>query len=102
MSVQEGSGAPRVLTLKAPRPSPSDGNVRFAIGLPSAAHIRLRIFNVSGRQVATVLDQHRTQGWSEVGWNGRDSSGRLVSGGVYWASLEGAGRKITRKFVVAR
>lgn len=102
VSVPSEAGVPRTLTFRAPRPSPSDGNVRFAIGLPAAGHVRLRIFNVSGRQVATVADHERGPGWTVMGWDGRDSSGRPVSGGVYWARLESSSQRISRKFVVAR
>jgi hypothetical protein len=97
-----GSGTPRVLTFGTPRPSPSDGNVRFAIGLPNAGHMRLRVFDVMGRQVATVTDRDGASGWFELGWDGRDASAHAVSGGVYWARLEYAGQVITRKVVIAR
>jgi len=102
LDVPAEAGAPRVLTFREPRPNPSGGVIRFSIGLPVAGHVRLRIFNVSGRQVATVLDHEGTMGWAEMAWDGRDSSGSLVSGGVYWARLEGAGRTLTRKFVLVR
>lgn len=102
LDVPAEAGTPRVLTFKAPHPSPSDGVVRFAIGLPAPGRVRLRVFNVSGRQVATVLDHEGTMGWTEMAWDGRDSSGRPVSGGVYWARLEDSTSRITRKFVVVR
>ena len=102
VDVPAEAGAPRVLTFREPRPNPSDGAVRFAIGFPATGHARLRIFNVSGRQVATVLDNERGPGWAEIGWDGRDSSGRPVAGGLYWARLEDSTDRITRKFVVAR
>lgn len=102
VSVPREAGAPRVLSLGAPRPNPSGGVIRFAVGVPTEGHARLSIFNAAGRLVATVLDREGPSGWTEMAWDGKDSSGRPVSSGVYLARLEGAAQKITRKFLVTR
>jgi len=102
VGLRDGIVAPRVLSLSAARPSPSHGSVSFVVGMPSEGNLRLRIFDVRGRLVATVRDQHESTGWRDLTWNGRSESGRLVPGGIYFAKVELSGRSVTQRFVVAR
>ena len=97
-----GQLTPRVLSLASPRPSPSHGSVRFTVGVPAEGSLRLRIFDVRGRLVATIRDQHENTGWREVTWDGRGASGHLVPGGIYFAKVEFSGQSVTRRFIVAR
>ena len=101
-SQSAGIIAPRVLSLSSPRPSPSHGSVGFMVGVPSEGNLRLRIFDVRGRLVATIRDQHESTGWREITWDGRVQSGHLVPAGIYFAKVELSGQSLTRKFIVAR
>ena len=43
-----------------------------------------------------------TLGGNEVAWNQKDSAGRTVASGVYWAVLDIDGRRSVRKIAIAR
>jgi hypothetical protein len=47
--------------------------------------VRLEIFDVAGRRVATLVDDLRAPGNHQVTWDGRDHAGRTVASGVYFA-----------------
>lgn len=59
--------------------------VRFALSQPGP--VRLEVFDVAGRRIATLLDGIRGAGEHEVAWDGATSSGR-ASRGLYFARIE--------------
>ena len=52
-----------------------------------AGAVRLKVYDVAGRLVATLVDGHRGAGEHEVSWDGHSASGRVASG-MYFARLE--------------
>lgn len=94
---------PKTLAFGTPRPNPAQNAARFAIDLPRAAHIDLRVIDVQGRQVRVVESGEREAGFHAVSWNGRDEAGALVLAGVYYARLTVDGVAIgTRRIVMRR
>ena len=94
--------APIALAPCAPNPVRTSGLLRYS--LDRAAHIRLGVFDLAGREVAVLADGWRDAGEHAVPW---DAS--RVARGVYLCRLElrGAGRGVQgmtrmRKLVVTR
>lgn len=72
------------------RPRQGGAIVRFALGNPG--HVRLDVFDVAGRKVATLVDEFKAAGEHEIAWDGVSNYGRAVSG-FYFARLStGEGR----------
>jgi hypothetical protein len=102
VEVPNSFAAPRVPVLDAPSPNPSGGRTTFRIGIPAAGAARLRIYDVAGRQVASILEGNQPAGWMTRAWAGEDSRGHRVSTGVYIAVLEVGGQIARRKLLVTR
>lgn len=71
---------------------------RAGEGIPA----RLEIFNVTGRRLATLIDGPVEPGWYEVTWNGRDSLGRAVVSGIYFARFAAGDYAKTIRLVVVK
>jgi uncharacterized repeat protein (TIGR01451 family) len=69
------------LAQNAPNPFRSTTQVRF--GLPVQCRVKLGVFDVAGRQVATLSDQVWEPGSHALDWSGRTDGGTLARGGVY-------------------
>jgi len=85
----EGPG-PSHLSLSA-RPNPFTVETAIAFRLDNPTTMRLTIHDVTGRVVRTLLAGSVPPGSHLTSWNGRDSNGRRVPAGSYFARLEGAG-----------
>jgi carboxypeptidase T len=92
--------APVRLELASPAPDPVRGPARFAFALPLAGAVRLELFDLQGRKVATLADQVLPAGRHSRPWDGGDDAGRPAAAGVYLARLSGAAGTTTRRFVV--
>jgi hypothetical protein len=88
------------LEQNAPNPFGRGTTIRWV--LPSARPVTLRVFNVSGRLVRTLVDGPVSAGRGVVQWDGRDRRGRALSSGVYLFRLDDGERSLTRKAVLLR
>jgi len=85
-----------------PNPFRDQTSVRFAV-TGQTSQVRLEIYDVAGRRVATPLDRPATPGEHVVGWSTRDAQGRPVAPGVYFARLTVDGRDAgSKKMTVVR
>ena len=69
---------------------------------PMRAHVRLRVYNVAGREVAVLIDTEQGQGSHEVKWYGSDRNGRDLVAGIYFLHLDAGGETRTSKMMLMR
>ncbi len=86
----------RPLGLRA-RPNPFRASTVFAFDLPTAAPVRLDVFDAAGRRVRSLARGERSAGAHEVTWDGRNNGGTKVGPGVYFYRLTTVDRSVTGK-----
>src|SRR5262245_61094410 len=52
-------------------PNPTHGRVRVAYSLPEAAHVRISMYDVQGRRVATLADEFTQAGRHDAVWDSK-------------------------------
>ncbi len=83
-------------------PNPFNPLTRIAYDVGKAGHVRLRVFDVVGRKVATLIDVKHRPGSHHVMWDGRNDSGRELASGVYFYQIEVGGVRESRKLLILR
>jgi bacillopeptidase F len=89
-AVEDPGAAPssRVF-LSETSPNPARGRATLNLGLPVAARVTLRVYNLKGQVVATLLDAEvRGAGHHVVTWDGRTTEGERAASGVYFFRLD--------------
>lgn len=94
--------APLTLNLEPNVPNPFNPSTRIAFTLPEAERAILRVYDVRGSHVATVLDRRLSAGRHDVEWDGVDDSGTPVASGTYFYSLAAGKRTVSRKMVLVK
>lgn len=79
--------APQITELCQNRPNPFTGSTMILFSLHEPSSVELSIFDVSGRRVRTLLDEHKEAGWHQLNWDGKDAAGWNVAVGVYFYRL---------------
>ncbi len=76
---------PATFQLGPARPNPftSRANISYAVPV-DGRHVEIRIFDVSGRLVKTLVNEPSLPGTHSVQWDGRDDRGTSVAPGVYF------------------
>ena len=69
-------------------PNPFNPTTTLLYGLPRAAHVTMKIYNVLGQEVVTLRDEVQGAGMQTVIWDGRNALGTRVASGVYFYRIE--------------
>ena len=85
------------LALGGPAPNPVRTRATLALALPAAGPVRVDVFDLTGRRVATLADETRPAGASSVTF---DATG--LGSGVYLVRLTAQGQTRTRAVSVVR
>jgi hypothetical protein len=97
--VKVGSGE---LELYQNQPNPFRAATTIEYSLPAAGHVRLEVFDITGRRVTRLVDEDLSGGPHTAVWNGRDATGREVAAGVYFCRLAMGDRVITRTMMLMK
>ena len=82
----------RVAFALSTAPNPFNPSTTIRYDLPEASHVRLSIYDITGRHVRALVDAYTAAGTHAVVWDGTDASGRAVASGVHLVRLVSAGR----------
>ncbi len=96
------SGLPTLTHLAANVPNPFNPQTMISFTLARSGPASLRIYDVRGQLVRTLLDGELAAGPHSLRWDGRDRGGRAASSGTYFYRLSGAGQVQQRKMQLVR
>jgi len=93
--------APIEFALEEIRPNPTPGPVAITYSLPSAAHVKLAVYDIAGRQLGGLVNGvvaagRRVARWDEL------SEGQAAKSGVYFVRYETPAGASTMRFVLLR
>jgi hypothetical protein len=83
-------------------PNPFNPVTNILFDLPGAGEASLRVYDILGRKVRTLIDGTIAAGRHPVTWDGRDDHGHPVSTGLYLCRLEHDGQVQSRKMVLLK
>ena len=83
-------------------PNPFSAGVTLSFTLPTAARVKIEVFDVTGRVVRGLGDRALAAGPHVVSWDGRGDDGRRAAVGVYRLRVRGPGVDASRSVVRLR
>jgi hypothetical protein len=81
------------------RPNPTAGSVTISYILAQETPVAIRVYDVAGRMVRTLVNETGAPGPHEVVWDARTDDGRRVSAGVYFYRMNAGAWQSQRKGV---
>jgi len=88
---------PVEVTLHQNYPNPFNPSTQITFEIPEASHVRLEVFDMSGRRVALLVDEGRPAGGHTVNF---DASG--LSSGIYMSRLQSGAHTVTRRMTLVK
>lgn len=88
------------LTLEQNAPNPFARQSVIRYQLPRAGRVCLRVYNLAGQAVRTLVNRVRIPGSYSVTWDGAGEAGKRVPTGVYFYRLDAAGASEVRTMVL--
>ncbi len=83
-------------------PNPFNPTTRIAYDMPARGRIEIRIHNLRGQLVKTLLEAEIDQGAGFVTWDGTDATGKSVSSGTYFCSTRALGKSVVVKLALIK
>lgn len=93
---------PLVFRVEQNYPNPFNPLTKIVFALPEPAFITVRIYDLTGRLVRTLLADRLDAAVHEVTWAGRDDSGRNVAAGIYFYDVTSESRQHRGKMVLVK
>jgi len=81
--IAEPNMTPESYTLSQNYPNPFNPTTQIKFTLPVDSRVDLKIYDILGREVATLMSDELKAGYYTTEWNGRNNSGVMVSSGIY-------------------
>ena len=92
-----GANVPETLGLSQNYPNPFNPSTTISYGIPKPGFVELKVFDVAGRSIATLVSEHQDAGHYEIRFDGS----KLPSG-VYFLRIEAGGLSQTRKMILMK
>ncbi|MFQ6094150.1 MAG: cohesin domain-containing protein, partial [bacterium] len=93
-----------VLSQNYPNPFNPFTTIDYAIPQTSSDYSRvlLKIYNLKGQLIRTLVDEEKGPGYFSVMWDGRNSLGEAVSSGIYFYTLTVRDYRETKKMIILK
>ncbi len=100
----DGIIQPKNFSLSQNYPNPFNLGTTISYTLDSnhPLHITLKIYNLLGEEVKTLIDKWQPMGNYEVNWNGQDDNGKLVGSGIYFYQLKTVSFKQSKRMLLIK
>lgn len=95
--------APETIVLGENYPNPFNPSTQFNYSLTEAGHVSIIIYDMKGRLIRNLTDEHKPAGSYTTTWNGRNQNGSLATSGTYLYVLKVEGElKAARKMTLIK
>ncbi|MFQ5605305.1 MAG: S8 family serine peptidase [bacterium] len=82
------SNLPREFGLAQNYPNPFNPETTLKYHLDKASAVSLKIYNLLGQEIRTLVDGVQRSGPHEIRWDGKDARGQAVASGIYVSKLQ--------------
>ncbi len=93
---------PKTYEVSQNYPNPFNPSTVIKYGLPEASYVSIKIYNMLGQEVRTLVSGQKSAGTYNVQWNGDDSYGNQVSSGAYIYRIVAGNFVQVRKMVLLK
>jgi len=78
-------------------PNPFNPKTNISFEIPASAHVTVKVFDIIGNEVLTILDSKLESGKHEISWNAEN-----YSSGIYFYKLVTEGFTATKKMILVK
>ena len=84
----ENENLPTGFQLLPAYPNPFNPITTIRYQLPISSNVKMTVYDILGREVVVLLQQHKNSGTFAIQWNGTNRFGQNVASGTYFLVME--------------
>jgi photosystem II stability/assembly factor-like uncharacterized protein len=96
------TNVPNQYRLSQNYPNPFNPETKISFSIPKAGDVTIKIYDIQGREVTTLVNASMNAGTHEVVWNGTNASGFRVASGLYVYTMKSADQVLSKKMVLMK
>ncbi len=89
-------------TLLENFPNPFNPTTTIRYNMPTPGMVTLKVFDINGRLVNTLVNGQNPEGLHRITWDGTDVNGNQVSTGIYFYQIDTPHQHQTQKMVLIK
>jgi hypothetical protein len=98
----ETNVVPSSTTLRGNYPNPFNPSTTIRYALAADTYVSVKVYNMLGQEVATLVDGFQKAGEQSVIWNGTNNAGSTVASGLYIYKLQAGSVVLSEKMLFAK
>ena len=98
----ENKIVPQKFALEQNYPNPFNPETSISWQLAKSNEVQLKVFNLLGQEVRTLVNEQQGAGYHSVVWDGRDDAGNPVASGIYLYRIQAGDLVSIRKMVLLK
>ena len=83
-------------------PNPFNPETMISYHIPESSDVELKIYNIKGQLVKTLVTEKQNAGHYSVTWNSRDNANKPVATGIYFYKLNAGHYEKVKKMILLR
>jgi len=87
VGIEKETEFPKEFTLYQNYPNPFNPVTNIHYGIPNKSHVNIKIYDLLGREVRTLVDKEQEASYYNIIWDSKDNFGNNVSSGMYLSCL---------------
>ncbi|HTY37721.1 MAG TPA: Ig-like domain-containing protein [Bacteroidota bacterium] len=99
---QTAASLPQTFELDQNFPNPFNPSTSISYQIGTTGPVSLKVFDMLGREIATIVNGTMTAGMHTSVWDGKDDRGEPVASGVYLYQLRAESGVVTKKMVLLK
>ncbi len=99
--IYSGIGA-NVYALDKAAPSPFEKATVIRYQVPKDSEVSIKVYDITGREIRTLVDGMVKRGVYNITWDGRDNDGNIVPGGIYIYKMVSGDFKAEHRIIKVR
>jgi len=102
VGVDEGgfTSTPKEFSLLQNYPNPFNSATIIKFQLSEDSHVILKIHNILGQEIKTLINEQKPAGIYYATWNGTDNQGKKASSGIYFYQIEAGDYTKVKKLII--
>ena len=102
LMLRQAAALPQALSLHPNHPNPFNPSTSIGYDLGEGSLVSLRIYDMAGQLVRSLVSGQQEPGAYSIAWDGRDQTGAEVASGVYAYELRAGSKRLVRKMLLMR
>ena len=93
---------PESIQLQQNYPNPFNPETTISFNISEPSIINLKIYNVNGQLIRTLVEGHKSAGFHTVKWNGKDALNKQIPSGIYFYQLKNESVTLTKRMILVK